>query len=210
MKLFFPISEQRTAASEQVYRLMYVGRMIALKGLPEFLQTLKKWAEDHPQRSLEFAMVGDGPLRAEIEAANWPANLKIVCHGHIPFHKVAEIYLTADLSVFPTLSEEWGCAVNEALATGLPMLGSVYSQGVEELIKDDVNGWQMRPDDLAATYKVLDKALNSSKAARERMIQAAKRTVEPLTEEYIADLIEGAVYTVLNEGTRKIEAGKGG
>ena len=199
MKLFFPLSAQRPKAAEQVYRLMYVGRMIALKGLPEFLQTLSKWASNHPERQLEFALVGDGPLRQEIEQTQWPANLKVVCHGHIPFNKVAEIYLTADLSIFPTLSEEWGCAVNEALATGLPMLGSVYSQGVEELVKDDINGWQMRPDDFAATYEVLDKALNSSQATRQRMIEAARRSVEPLTEDYIADLIEGAVYTVLNQ-----------
>lgn len=196
MELFFPVSKQRPEASTQVERLIYVGRLIALKGLPEMLQTLSKWASDHPERQLEFSLVGDGPLRSEIENQTWPSNLKVICHGHIPFEKVAHIYLTADVSIFPTLSEEWGCAVNEALATGLPMLGSIYSQGVEELIQEGVNGWHMRPDSPESSYQALDRALNSTKAQRDEMIQAARRTVEPLTEDYIAQLIVNAVEQV--------------
>lgn len=36
--------------------------------------------------------------------------------------------------------------INEAMACGLPVLGSVYSQAVEELVTNDVNGWTFAPD----------------------------------------------------------------
>ena len=48
--------------------------------------------------------------------------------------------------VFPTLADEWGLVVNEALAAGVPVLGSLYSQAVEELVRDGENGWTFRPD----------------------------------------------------------------
>ncbi len=42
--------------------------------------------------------------------------------------------------VFPTLSDEWGLVVNEAMAAGLPVLGSRYSEAVEEMVETDVTG----------------------------------------------------------------------
>ena len=57
---------------------------------------------------------------------------------------MAEVYAKASLFAFPTLADEWGVVVNEAMAAGLPVLGSIYSQAVEELVEDGVSGWVFR------------------------------------------------------------------
>ena len=62
------------------------------------------------------------------------------CH-----ERMAEVYAKASLFAFPTLADEWGVVVNEAMAAGLPVLGSIYSQAVEELVEDGVSGWVFRP-----------------------------------------------------------------
>lgn len=196
-RLFEPVAERREAPAALASRLVYVGRLIPLKGLGLFLQVVRRWAELHPQRSLEFTLIGDGPLRREIEQEVYPPNLKVVCKGAVPYERVAEAYAEADFSVFPTLADEWGLVVNESLACGLPMLGSLYSQAVEELILDGNNGWHLVPDDLEASYRALDKALSSSQETRQRMSRAARQSVANLTVPQVAERVIAAARSVL-------------
>ena len=79
------------------------------------------------------------------------------------------MYGSCDIFVFPTLADDWGVAVNEAMAASLPVLGSVYSQAVEELVRDGVNGWVSRPDDPAGMQRCLEGAMNTLPADLARM-----------------------------------------
>ena len=44
------------------------------------------------------------------------------------------VYRSADLVVFPTLADVWGLVINEALWSGIPVLGSVYAGASRELL----------------------------------------------------------------------------
>ena len=46
--------------------------------------------------------------------------------------------IASGIFVLPTLADEWGLVVNEAMASGLPVLGSVYSQAAHELCGDGI------------------------------------------------------------------------
>ena len=61
--------------------------------------------------------------------------------------------------LFPTLSDTWGLVVNEAMAMGLPVLGSVKSQAVTELIEDGVSGWWFDPTSPQDLERAVDRAL---------------------------------------------------
>ena len=89
--------------------------------------------------------------------------------------------------------------VNEAMAAGLPVLGSLYSQAVEELVRDGHNGWYFRPDSQGEMYSALDRALNTSDAKVLEMRSNARKTVEYLTPAYEADQVLGAVHFVLSQ-----------
>jgi len=97
----------------------------------------------------------------------------------------------------PTLEDEWGVVVNEAMAAGLPILGSVYSQAVEELVIDGKTGWTFVPDDQGSAHAALDAALNTSGCDRACMARAARAHASALTPARIAREIAAAIDRVI-------------
>jgi len=182
-------------------RLLYVGQLTVRKGLGPFLRVLCKWLSNHPTASCEFWIAGDGPLRPELEKFLAPSQLRLRFTGSVTYEKLPELYAQAGIFVFPTLADEWGVVVNEALASGLPVLGSTYSQAVEELIKDGFNGWTFRPDNTDEMYSALDKAMTVQDQQLEEMRRAGRERIRALTPRYGANCFMAAIDFVLQ--TRK-------
>jgi glycosyltransferase involved in cell wall biosynthesis len=173
-------------------RLLFVGQLIERKGIVPLLVALGRWGRRHPAEQVTLELVGDGPEAARVARVPLPANVTVRCRGTVPYEQVARAYARAGLFVFPTLADEWGLVVNEAMAAGLPVLGSVFSQAVEELVRDGVNGWVFRPNDPAALDAALDRSLAVEASELTRMGAAARAAVRPLTPELAADrLVQG-------------------
>ena len=178
------------------YRLLYVGQLVERKGIEPFLSILERWAKMHPDRTLEFWLVGDGPLRSSLEQQGRPANLRLRFLGNVEYGKLPEVYAQGGIFVFPTLADEWGLVTNEAMAAGLPVLGSSYSQSVEELVVEGETGWQFRPDEPEEMYSALDRSLSMPFAQLERMRTQARDRIQYLTPDFVADNILKAIESV--------------
>jgi glycosyltransferase involved in cell wall biosynthesis len=165
-------------------RLIYVGQLITRKGLAPFLTTLSDWLGSHPNASCEFWIAGDGPARRELERFSGPSQLRLKLLGSVPYEKLPELYGQGGIFVFPTLADEWGVVVNEALAAGLPVLGSRYSQAVEELIRDGVEGWTFYPDQPEQMSGALDRAMTTTDEKLDEMRRAGRERIRPLAPEY--------------------------
>jgi glycosyltransferase involved in cell wall biosynthesis len=174
-------------------RLLYVGQLIERKGIHLFLAALARWKHRHPQRSSECWIVGEGPLHHDLERSARSQNLDVKFLGFMPFDDIFRIYGSAGIFVFPTLEDTWGVVVNEAMAAGLPVLGSRFSQAVEELVEDGVNGWSFRPDQPEEMDVTLERALNTSEAALQQMRVAARSRVAHLTPEFAANRMLEAI-----------------
>jgi glycosyltransferase involved in cell wall biosynthesis len=173
-------------------RLLYVGQLIERKGIVPFVVALGRWGRRHPTERVMLELVGDGPEAARVARVPVPGNVTVRCSGTVAYQQVARAYARAGLFVFPTLADEWGLVVNEAMAAGLPVLGSVYSQAVEELVRDGVNGWVLRPNDPAALDAALERMLAVESSELARMAATARAAVRPLTPELAADrLVQG-------------------
>ena len=121
-------------------RLLYVGQLIERKGIVPFIVALGRWGRRHPAEQVTLELVGDGPEAVRLARVPLPGNVTVRCSGTVVYEQITGAYARAGLFVFPTLADEWGLVVNEAMAAGLPVLGSVYSQAVEELVRDGVSG----------------------------------------------------------------------
>jgi hypothetical protein len=86
--------------------------------------------------------------------------------------------------------------VNEALAAGLPVFGSRYSQAVLELVRDDVNGWTFHPDRGQELDRALDRMLTADLATLAAMRQSARRSIRHLTPELASDRFLQAIRLV--------------
>jgi glycosyltransferase involved in cell wall biosynthesis len=179
-------------ARREARSLLYVGQLIERKGIVPFVAALGRWGRRHPDEQVMLQLVGDGPEAARLACIPLPQNVTVQCSGSLPYQEIAKAYGEARFFVLPTLADEWGLVVNEAMAAGLPVLGSVYSQAVEELVQDGVNGWVFRPDDQEATDAVLERSLHVGAPELARMGAAARDAVRSLTPELAADrLVEG-------------------
>ena len=189
-------SAGRQVRSKYADRLLYVGQLIERKGLEPFLMTLSGWANAHPTRTIEVCLVGDGPVRAKLQALTLSSNLQLHFVGNVPYAELPRLYARASVLVFPTLADEWGLVVNEAMAAGLPVLGSLYSQAVEDLILDNVTGWTFYPDQVPQMYKAINRALTTPREVMNQMRAACQRHIEHLTPDSAAEGIMQAIRYV--------------
>ncbi|MEO9899937.1 glycosyltransferase family 4 protein [Nisaea sp.] len=162
--------------ASRAVRLVTVGSLIPRKGLRPFLQHLIAWCETNTDRVLSWRLIGDGPERTALEELLLPANLKLTLIGDVAYEDVPSLMADADLLAFPTLADEWGLVVNEAMAAGLPVLASTRAQATGEMITDGQDGWLFDPTDPVSTETALGRALNTPAASRIAMGDAARQT----------------------------------
>lgn len=186
-----------TKTPEQARRWLYVGQLIERKGLMPFLDVAVRWASANRDCTIEFLIAGDGPIRDELNHFACPANLRVRLLGHVPYGNVSTIYADSGVFVFPTLADTWGLVVNEAMASGLPVLGSVYSQAVEMLVSEGENGWNFEPDNARDTYNAIDRCMKTPMEELHLMRERARSTALGLTSEDMARRIELAVDSIL-------------
>jgi glycosyltransferase involved in cell wall biosynthesis len=173
--------------------LIYAGQLVPRKGLLPFLQSLARWCVDHPDEKVEFHLCGDGSERPGIEAFSLPPNLSLRVLGNASYAEMPARYAAAGVMVLPTFADEWGLVVNEALASGLPVLGSVYSSAVEDLVEDGVNGWRFRVDDPEEMYRAIDRCLLTPEWVLREMRARAREASLRISPEYVVDRIMAAI-----------------
>ena len=190
----------------EMYRLLYVGQFIDRKGVLPFIRQLSAWAEVHNERRCELWLVGDGPRRADIAKAATPPNLALRLFGNVSYESLPKFYAQAGVTVLPTLADTWGLVVNESLAAGVPVLGSLYSQAAECLIQDGANGWSYRPDLEGSTQSALDRVMNTSSEELARMRIHARESVSSLTPQYAATRFLRAIIKAGSHAPRRCSA----
>ncbi len=167
------------------FRLLYAGRLVPLKGVAGFCTVLSQWCADHPSLAVELDIVGDGPDERLIRSLVLPANLTISITGSVAQEQLAEHLREADMLAFPTLWDEWGVIVNEAMIAGLPILGSTCGQAVVELVEEGVNGWRFDARDPASLGSALDRAFACSVEDLRTLSRQAKQKIAQISPEVI-------------------------
>lgn len=120
-----------------------VGRLSPEKGIAT---TLAAWKGDATLPPLQ--VVGDGPLRAEVEAAA-AADPRITCHGELSNHEAQRVIGNATALLMPSLwYETFGRTMAEAYATGTPVAASRLG-AMAELVVDGDTGLLFTPGDPA-------------------------------------------------------------
>jgi glycosyltransferase involved in cell wall biosynthesis len=140
-------------------------------------------------RPIELTFLGDGLLRSSLErrASVAAPGLSVRFAGAVPYDALPAHYAHADVVAFPTLSDEWGLVVNEALAAGVPVLGSLESQAVEELVVDGENGWLLDDCTAHGIARGLERVLRAAPARLSAMRTAARQSVAGLEPQAAAD-----------------------
>jgi glycosyltransferase involved in cell wall biosynthesis len=189
------------------FRLLCVGQLVDRKGVLLFLRALWKWAIANQDLTIDIWIAGEGPLKGQIEDMAVPGNASLRLMGNVEYEKLPDIYRQADILVFPTLADEWGVVVNEAMAMGVPVMGSIYSAAVQELVTDGATGWKFTPTEEQSILGCIDRVMRTPSVQLTKMRDAAAEAVRMLTPEAAADSVVRAVASVHRcRGGRRDEA----
>ncbi|NNM83463.1 MAG: glycosyltransferase family 1 protein [Burkholderiales bacterium] len=100
---------------------IHVGRLAPEKNLDLLVQTVERMRAAQP--ALKFVMVGDGPERKRLESSH----PEYVFTGMLTGEELAIHYASADIFLFPSLTETFGNVVVEAMASGLAVVAFDYA-----------------------------------------------------------------------------------
>ncbi|MFO1059388.1 MAG: glycosyltransferase family 4 protein [Dongiaceae bacterium] len=146
--------------------LLTLGRLAAAeryKGIDEVLECLPALLAARPD--LAYLVAGDGDDRPRLEAKAAALGLggRVVFCGRVPEAEKAEHYRLADAFVMPGRGEGFGIVYLEAMACGIPVLGSRLDASREALRQGEL-GILVDPDDAAALQAGILAALARPKA----------------------------------------------
>jgi phosphatidylinositol alpha 1,6-mannosyltransferase len=143
----------------------YVGRVAQEKEL-ELLAGLDR------RRDMKLVIVGDGPVRAELERVLPGATFL----GFQGGEQLGRTFASLDMFVHPGAHETFCQAAQEALASGLPVIGPAAG-GLLDLVKPGVTGSWFTPGSARSLHeRVLE--LVTDEARRSAMAAAARPSVE--------------------------------
>jgi glycosyltransferase involved in cell wall biosynthesis len=96
-----------------------------------------------------LVLLGDGPLKSEI--CNLVASLGlqqyVLMPGFKQYNELPEFYALAKVFIHASTVEQWGLVVNEAMASGLPVLVSNRCGCAQNMVQEGVNGYTFDPYD---------------------------------------------------------------
>ena len=181
-------------ADEHTVVLLSVGRLAAEKNLDLIVHTFQTLKQRGRRVKLVFA--GDGPYRAKLQS-DCP---EAIFMGMCSHAELARIYASADLFLFPSLTETFGNVTLEALASGTPVL-AFDCAAATEVIKDGKNGWLVEAED-AARY--VSQALEITQHA-ETLLKAkalAAQSIRPWDWQEIVSQVEVIFRSALTTGAK--------
>ena len=173
--------------------VIYVGRIAPEKNLELAVQAFRKLQSRMP--NARYVWVGDGPARAELAAKN----PDFIFAGTQLGADLARHYASADLFLFPSLTETFGNVTLEAMASGLAVVA--FDQGAaHEHIANGISGMRVYADEpkafIGATF-----ALGVDDVLRGAMRQNARMAVASLTPDAVIADFESLLMRLAQENT---------
>lgn len=155
-------SAQRRAswnADPQDVVLLSVGRLAVEKNLDLLIKSYQKAKNVEPRTKL--VVVGDGPLRESLQKKCPDA----IFAGKKSGLELAEFYASADIFIFPSLTETFGNVTIEAMASGLAVIAYRHA-AAGDLITTGINGITIDPGDEDAFTKAVITSLRNQSLIR--------------------------------------------
>ena len=175
--------------------VLCMGRLAPEKNLELLLRAFDALAQKVP--GARMVLVGDGPLRSALQARRPGYHFAGQRSGDDLSRHVA----SADLFLFPSMSETFGNVVTESMASGVPVVAFDHA-AASQLIEPGRNGQRVP---LGGEAAFIDAAVAAAldRAQLARWSLEARRTVEPLDWSGIVECFEAelreALHLPLNE-----------
>jgi glycosyltransferase involved in cell wall biosynthesis len=153
-------------ADDNTILVAYVGRLAPEKGIDVALGGMRL-ALERPGARVAFALAGDGPAEARCRASAPPRTTFV---GRLTGRALSEFYASADVFVFPSITETFGNVLLEAMASGLAIVAP--DGGATTELATPETALQFRAQDPAALADRVERLVNDA-SLRKRLAGAA-------------------------------------
>jgi L-malate glycosyltransferase len=164
----FTLRERWSTPGERI--VLHASNFREVKNVPAVVKVFAKVRQNHKARLL---LVGDGPLRGDIETLVMEYGLEKDVDFLGQEDQLEKILPVADVLLLPSLHESFGLVALEAMACGvIPVVTSVGGAG--EFISDGHNGFLRAPDDIDGMAEAIDSIFKNDNL-RQNMAEDARR-----------------------------------
>lgn len=182
--------------------LLFVGRLTREKNLEFLIEAFSRIKQNHPQTTL--VLTAQGPLESDLKKLVLSLGLilerDVIFTGALPFDTLVNVYFSADLFVFSSVTETQGLVLIEAMAAGLPVV-AVRANGVNDMVDNNVNG-RLTACDIDEFSRAVGEVLSDT-ATYEYYKENALRKADKLSAQNMARKLEGVYETSLIRNNRR-------
>jgi glycosyltransferase involved in cell wall biosynthesis len=171
-----PALRRRLGLPERYF--MACCRFTPKKNLAGIIQGYALYRRSAAAAAWSLVIVGDGELREELLALRERLNLTedVQFAGPKSYRDLPAYYGLAGAFVHASKIEQWGLVVNEAMASGLPVLLSDRCGCADDLVQPGVNGYLFDPDDSEGLATVM-REISSDRCDRQAMARASEEII---------------------------------
>ncbi|MCX8156981.1 MAG: glycosyltransferase [Verrucomicrobiae bacterium] len=211
-KVRLSANEHRSRLGLPCHYFLSSARFIEKKNLLRLLEAYShylKWALEKENGSplqakydpWHLVILGDGPLRPALESRTEQLQLKPYVHypGFKQYHDLPFYYALADAFILASTSEQWGLVVNEAMASGLPILVSNRCGCAYDLVRDGFNGFQFDPFKVDEISLIMIQITRLSLEERNRMAANSVKIIADWGPERFAQGLHQAYECAVRE-----------
>lgn len=125
-------------STKKVIQILFVGRLVEQKDPITFIKACK--AINELNIPVHYTMIGDGPLKAQVEKLAMQLDLRnIEIMGQVSHYDVLKAYEKTDVLILPSREEAMSMVILEAVSRGIYVVSTPVS-GNAHLIEENVNG----------------------------------------------------------------------
>lgn len=194
LDLFRP-KKSYSLSFQNSFRLLYVGRLSALKGIGDLISIMKTLERTEPK--IHLTLIGPQD-KEEVIIKELPSNVSI--HPFLPQDKLVENYQAADVFINYSYSDSWAQTVIEAMACGTPAIVT-ENTGSKDAVKRG-GGWIVPVNNNQKLQELLLHLANSSEEVKRKGKKAHEIAQEYTWNQYHAS-IEKALDQILSKGIQK-------
>jgi len=155
--------------STSPFRIIYLGRLVKVKGLDLLLQAFLRLAQE--DKEVELHIVGGGALESKLRR-RVDGERRVHFHGSLFGDEKTRVLWQCQVLVLPSKSESWGLVVNEAMAAGVPVIVSDAVGACTDLVGESGSGLIFPSGDEDALLGCMREMISNTAKYQERAVKA--------------------------------------
>lgn len=177
-----------------------VARFVPKKDIATAIAAYARYRELARGTRREFHICGSGPLEDDIRRQIRDLRLDgVVLHGFLQHEGIARVLSAGLCLVLPSVEEQWGLVVNEALAFCLPILVTDQVGARDLLVRSAINGYIFEPGNVEGLARLMLR-LSEDEAEWRRLVEGSRHLRHLADTERFADAVETLIGPSHHQG----------